>query len=455
MILSIIYIFTALIILFALISTNRTGEKPNGNILLGVTLPHWEMKNNEVIKILHDYHKANTLMGIILFVLIFPILFISQYVSISMIYLLVWCILIFYVSNIIQRTFIYRLYSLKKENGWYVGTKYVINIDTEVSRLKGKMPASKFWFIFPFIIALIPGVLSWVDSESSILSWIFSICSFISLVIGFFAYMIISKQRTITYSQKTEINFALNCIYKYQWSRCWIAEAYIGSILYCLMFFFTRYDVLYPSLMIFLIAVSTFLTIIPILSAYYKVRNKRNELLIFDSNEVYADDDQYWVTGNYYNPNDKRLWVEKRFGYGTTINMASNLGKFTNVFLVVIVIGIIALSWYLMPLDFGSIDLEVKDNTAFINAPMYKDSFSLDDVNEIELIKTLPKMSKRNGGDSDNFYVGSFSVQGYGNCTVYVHRNNGSFIVVTLSNRIVIFNGSTPEKTEDYLQLIK
>jgi len=32
---------------------------------------------------------------------------------------------------------------------------------------------------------------------------------------------------------------------------------------------------------------------------------------------------KYWAGGLFYiNPNDKRLWVEKRFGYGWTLNFA-------------------------------------------------------------------------------------------------------------------------------------
>jgi len=168
----------------------------------------------------------------------------------------------------------------------------------------------------------------------------------------------------------------------------------------------------------------------------------------------FSDEDQYWATGNYNNPNDKRVWVEKRIGFGATVNMASKFGKLTNVFLFILVIGTIVLAKFVMPLDFGAVEFKIIDNTAYINAPMNSDSFSLNDIQEVKQIANLPKVSKRNGGDSDIFFVGSFTVQGYGNCSVYVHRNNSPYLVISLSDRTVIFNGDTPEKTNEFYSLL-
>lgn len=292
----IINLFVTTVIMLSILLTNKTAKKSNGNILLGVSLPHSELENNEVLKIVQDFHKTYTFAGLLSVLFMLPLLIISNYVSISILYILVWCCLVFYRNYIIQKKYFNKLYQLKRDKGWYTEERKNIGIET--------------------------------------------------------------------------------------------------------------------------------------------------------------DESQFWVNGNYYNPNDKRVWVEKRFGIGTTTNMASWLGKLTYVFLAAIVIGTIALSIFLMPLDFGSVKLEVKDNIVSINAPLYSDSFFLNDIQNVKRVRDLPKMSKRNGGDSENFYVGSFDVQAYNNCSVYVHRNNSPYIFVTLSNRIVILNGDTPEKTEEYYLLL-
>lgn len=451
----VINLFVTLVVLITLILTNKTAEKANGNILLGVSLPHWEHQNSEVRKIVQEYHKTYTLAGVVFFLLMLPLLIISKYVSISILYILAWCCLLFFVNSLIQKRYFNKLYTLKKENKWYVGEKHILSIDTEVSRLKGKMPTSPYWFFLAFIISIIPIILLLYKQAYHNSSWIFPICSLISVIIGFLAYRIVRKERAITYSENTEINLALNQIYRHQWSKCWILQAHIGSILYTLMFFLVQYNALDLFVMMALLGISTCLTYAPILSAYYTVRDERHNLLLFTSEEVYTDEDQYWVTGNYNNPNDKRVWVEKRVGFGTTVNMASKMGKLTNVFLVIIIIGTIVLAKFVMPLDFGAVEFEIIDNIAYINAPMYSDSFSMNDIHEVKQEENLPKMSKRNGGDSEIFYVGNFTVQGYGNCSVYVHRNNSPYLFITLSDRIVILNGNTPEKTEEFYSLLK
>lgn len=53
-----------------------------------------------------------------------------------------------------------------------------------------------------------------------------------------------------------------------------------------------------------------------------------------------TDDDDRWVLGMfYYNPNDCRLNVEKRYGYGGTINMAHPAGKVIAVLSLLLILG--------------------------------------------------------------------------------------------------------------------
>ena len=60
------------------------------------------------------------------------------------------------------------------------------------------------------------------------------------------------------------------------------------------------------------------------------------------------DDDDNWILGMfYYNKNDTRLNVEKRLGYGSTINMAHPAGKVISIIIVLLLIGSIAYIIYL------------------------------------------------------------------------------------------------------------
>ena len=67
-----------------------------------------------------------------------------------------------------------------------------------------------------------------------------------------------------------------------------------------------------------------------------------------DTDLELQDDDDNWILGMfYYNKNDTRLNVEKRFGYGGTINMAHPAGKVIGIVSAVILVGSLILIIYM------------------------------------------------------------------------------------------------------------
>ena len=59
-----------------------------------------------------------------------------------------------------------------------------------------------------------------------------------------------------------------------------------------------------------------------------------------DTDLELQDDDDNWILGMfYYNPNDTRLNVEKRFGYGGTVNIAHPAGKVIMIIIAILLIG--------------------------------------------------------------------------------------------------------------------
>lgn len=64
-----------------------------------------------------------------------------------------------------------------------------------------------------------------------------------------------------------------------------------------------------------------------------------------NKDEIYRDDDKYWVLGSfYYNKNDPSIFVEKRIGIGWTVNIATPIGMILTILpLIIIIITIIAM----------------------------------------------------------------------------------------------------------------
>jgi uncharacterized membrane protein len=453
---AIIFLSVNLTFLIALYMTDRTGEKSNGNMLLGVTLPYHALKDEAIINIIKKYHNTYSFLALVFLTLTIPYLLIAEYISFTLIYFLVWSIGLLYLNQRIINKYYNELFLLKREKEWWVGTRHIISIDTEVSRLKNTFAISKKWFIVPLIISAIPIITALLNKNQDAFFVPIAFGGIITLAMSFLIFLAYSKDRTATYSDNAEINIALNHVYKREWSKCWVMTATLESIFFITISFLISGMDYSSTHLILAICFSSLFTIVPIFLAHNKIRAERNRFLRLINEVMYTDDDQYWGKGAmfYYNPNDNRAMVEKRMGYGMTVNMAKAGGKATVVSIILIVVLIIWLAIFLSPLDFGSVSLSISDQTAIIHAPLSEYAFSTNDIKNIIMINDFPRAKKINGGDSAKFFVGKFSVAGYGSSNVYVHRECSPYIVIELENGWIFLNGEAKEQTQTYFDIL-
>ena len=267
-------------------------------------------------------------------------------------------------------------------------------------------------------------------------------------------YRVTARQRTQVYSEKTEINAACTYLYQRSWSVCWAAGAWIQSILLSVFYigaYLLRWEL--PSLLLPLVVALTTLGLI--VGTYTRVRDRQNRILALADAPVYVDEDEYWRGGVYNNPNDCRMVVEKRVGYGMTCNLATRRGKLTLYsalgFTGAVLIFVLGM---LLVLDHGSFTLRIEGDTVQIDAPLYGTRFPIADVLEISRIDTLPDGVRTNGAATDRYSLGHYRLDSYGKSLLYVHSGNPPYLVLRLAAQYVILNGETAEQTEAYWTLL-
>ena len=54
-----IFLFSGLIILFTMYFINLSATKPNNNVVIGVTLPYMQLKDEKVLEIINRFKKEN------------------------------------------------------------------------------------------------------------------------------------------------------------------------------------------------------------------------------------------------------------------------------------------------------------------------------------------------------------------------------------------------------------
>lgn len=174
-----------------------------------------------------------------------------------------------------------------------------------------------------------------------------------------------------------------------------------------------------------------------------------DKLVKATSEPINVDEDEYWINGYYYNPNDKRVTVAKRVGVGTTANLATKSGKFTiygSVAFILVVFAVMFISFVQM--DFITFQMVIGDHSVTIDAPMYGYEFDSSDIQEVNIAYTLPEGGMRtNGAATEGYLLGNFRYDEYGKTKMFIYREFPPYIVIRLSDRTVLFNTKSEEET--------
>ena len=441
----IIMLFVNIQILIAMHYTTVSSIKPNGNIILGLSIPTTHLLDERIVKICKELKKeCNYVLLICLFanILMLPI---YEYVSFMLAFVLIYFLAVMGIYNVVFNKYVKQLKKLKVENEWYTENKNILSIDTELSRMKDTFPISRILFLPSFMII----VWCMFYFDNLFLNF-YCLTIFITTIV---LYEFTIKLRSITYSQNSGINTALNKAYKYHWSKCWIilSYSYIGAIP---MFVTINYDY-YVIYTVISISIVSLITVLPMIIADSKIKKLRSKLLQIENEVIYVDEDEYWENGTYNNKNDSRIFIEKRVGVGTTINTATKWGKIINGSVYIVLVLSIVFILSMLPYDFGKVNLVINDDNITISAPYESVTIEFDDIVSIDILDTMPSAKKITGTGTSRMRIGKYSVQDYGRCEIYIMTQVDPCIVIELGNEEYIFvNGENEKITEQYYKML-
>lgn len=169
-----------------------------------------------------------------------------------------------------------------------------------------------------------------------------------------------------------------------------------------------------------------------------------------------GDDPRRWRGGVYNNPEDPRLFVRKRIGYGLTINIGHKKGKvlfYGGMALMAVML--LSMFFLFLALDRADYALEIRGGQVAVKAPLYGFSFPAEDIERVSLVERLPQRSRTNGAETPTYALGNYSLAGYGRGKLYVYKNKPPYIVIKLPGLHVFFNAKSQEETERYFQALQ
>lgn len=461
-----------LFIIFLMISLSTVGiiaavysgkERYSEGMVLGVHIPKSETDNLEVQALGNKYKrdlKRFSLWNLLVSACVCFLCFWNfiYFIIVWMVWLFIYISAWMYFINSSHR----RMYDIKMKNNWIMeGGTHIVHIDTVVSSMARKLPISHWWsFLFVIcigVLLLIPQVREYFGDNP--VQWIMPGTVLLTAVFFWVFHIWFTHRRTIVYSNDSSVNMAMNRAEKRTWSVIMLSANLMnllgwGYLTIKIAGKHWLYDIDF-----WIYIVLQMIPLFVILFGIIYIQKRRKQLLSMDLNAITADDDEYWKTGWYNNPNDTHLWVQDRMcSTNYTMNMAKPAAKIIAAATAVLLTVVIAGAFYLtLSLENAKITLLMNGNQITIDAAMYDSHFDKSEIKSIEVLKKLPEddFARTNGGATEKYLIGHFKGKEIGECMMYIYRGYTPILQVKLKDKTIYINSKNENEVLSWYQKLK
>ena len=368
-----------------------------------------------------------------------PALFFSWF-SIVTAWSIIWMLAAMFVIFRVYGKGYENLKAIKRRRGWQTGSAG--STVAELQDLKLPKPVKGGWFVPPMMLSILPVISVFADELDPAWSMLLTVNSIVCLSItalSLLSYGLIFRQNPDIVDGNTDRSAALTRVRRYNWTKTWLLMSWLTG-LYSIAVWIGQGK---GFLAITLIYTAAILAVT--LATEFTARRAQHRLNGDTAPAV--DEDDYWIWGQfYYNPHDKKSFVNERVGMGMSMNFATPAGKAMAAFTIVVLLALLPLSGWLMAEELTSVDLSYSEEQVIVRHVGTTYEVPLDEVVHAELLDTLPPSSRIWGTGMENLLKGSFSAEGYGAVTFCLDPQDPPFLVLHTEEEIFFFSG---KQTED------
>lgn len=447
----------ALIVYCVILALFLMQSKPKMGIWFGLAWPAAAIKDERLTKLQAEYRKRYAIYAIAAFATMLPLLWLGSSFSLALIYFFLWIACVISTSTAPFKQIHHKATKLKRDNGWFVGGRKLVQIETEIERYARMRPLSPYWFVIPAMMCLPLIVLS-IQNDSPLLRMT-GVASLVMTGVTLLISLTFTHGKQRAYSRNAAPNLAIHHAARRYWSLFWL-----GLAVFEVINAYVAYQVLFQGTSVspgLWMGGIVMVSLVPLLGIYFvNSRIKDLEYLYADTDGVsyYADQDIYWRHGlTYYNPQNKSVIVPKRVGIGTTVNLATTGGKliqYGSVLLAAIIL--IPIMVMTIRADSTPPQLRIEDNgTVAIDDSSYPFSFQLADIEELTLEDFVPSGFRANGMATSSYARGNFKLAELGAAKLYVFKRKPPFIHIKLKDRYIVYNDEEAERTKELFRELR
>ena len=267
--------------------------------------------------------------------------------------------------------------------------------------------------------------------------------------------IMVDNYRNEVISENSDINTNYNRAKKRVFANYMIQVTWIDNVVALAAIFFFGFA---RAELLSLILVGVYLLAIMGATALLVKNNMElNKKYVQGEAELVEDDDDYWLLGMfYYNPNDKRLNVEKRVGVGGTINMAHPAGRTISVICGMIMIGSILSLIYVGMMSATPIQVKVENDTVICHQLRDEYKIPKSEIQSVECGNLSELSAVRVAGTGmENVAKGTYTVNGENGCKLYLNPQAGRYIKIVTEGKTYYISGNTAEETNALYESLK
>lgn len=315
----------------------------------GVSIPESVYYTNELKKIRKQYAFVTGLLS--LFIVAAFILLGMTFNDIEnemSILFTVTVILYLIFGFVIYLKFHYKMKQIKEKENWKQKMSQVITINTTFR--EQKLTYSNYWYMIPFLIALITAIISIkfysrfpeqipmnYDLAGNVTNWakksyrtimFFPIMQVYMTLLFVFVNTIITKSKQQVNAENPEKSVTQNITFRRRWSLFMLVFGMAMILMLSMIQLSLIFTINKTILFIFPLVLTSGIIIGTIVLSFTTGQGGSRVGSSTDhaGDKINRDDDQYWKLGQFYfNKNDPSIFLEKRFGIGWTNNWAHPL----------------------------------------------------------------------------------------------------------------------------------
>jgi hypothetical protein len=292
------------------------------------------------------------------------------------------------------------------------------------------------------------GILPELDSNKTLMLSGFAGSFFFLGLLMIPVGLLTDRSRNEVISDDSDININYNRAKKKNWADINVAWVWSNTIFIMLSMILMF---IWPEEMLFMAIYVAYLLLIMMGCFIFARKSLAIDRRYKKETTVEIDDDDNWLLGSiYYNPDDKRLNVEKRVGIGSTVNAAHPVGKSIYIISILVILGTYVSLVYVVLMSRTPLTLRVENGNVICHH--MKDDYTIpissienpeigEKTNELDLFRVY-------GTAMDPIEKGVYNVNGEKNCVVFLNLDSNNYITFKADGKVYYINGNNTEETQ-------